>query len=29
MPDELFESQHASLQREFENIEARFAGASA
>jgi hypothetical protein len=24
MPDELFESQHASLQREFENIEARF-----
>lgn len=25
MPDELFESQHASLRREFENIEARFA----
>jgi hypothetical protein len=25
MPDELFDSQHASLQREFENIEARFA----
>ncbi|HJR95824.1 MAG TPA: SRPBCC family protein [Gaiellaceae bacterium] len=24
MPDELFESQHASLQREFENLEARF-----
>jgi hypothetical protein len=24
MPDELFESQHRSLQREFENIEARF-----
>lgn len=24
MPDELFESQHASLQREFENIRARF-----
>jgi hypothetical protein len=24
MPDELFESQHASLVREFENIEARF-----
>jgi hypothetical protein len=22
MPDELFESQHASLKREFENIEA-------
>jgi hypothetical protein len=28
MPDELFESQHASLQREFENIEARFRVAS-
>jgi hypothetical protein len=26
MPDELFESQHASLQREFENIRARFQG---
>jgi hypothetical protein len=26
MPDELFESQHASLQREFENIRARFRG---
>jgi hypothetical protein len=26
MPDELFESQYASLQREFENIEARFQG---
>ena len=25
MPDELFESQHRSLQREFENIRARFA----
>lgn len=25
MPDELFESQHASLQREFANIERRFA----
>ena len=24
MPDELFESQHASLQREFENVERRF-----
>jgi hypothetical protein len=24
MPDELFESQHASLRREFENIEERF-----
>ena len=24
MPDELFESQHVSLQREFANIEARF-----
>jgi hypothetical protein len=24
MPDELFESQHASLRREFENIEKRF-----
>jgi hypothetical protein len=24
MPDELFESQHASLQREFENIERQF-----
>ena len=24
VPDELFESQHASLQREFENIRARF-----
>jgi hypothetical protein len=24
MPDELFESQHRSLQREFENIRARF-----
>lgn len=28
MPDDLFESQHASLQREFENIEARFARSS-
>jgi hypothetical protein len=27
MPDELFEAQHRSLQREFENIERRFAGA--
>jgi len=27
MPDELFESQHASLQREFEQIERRFAPA--
>jgi hypothetical protein len=26
MPDELFESQHASLQREFDNIRARFRG---
>ena len=26
MPDELFESQYASLQREFENIEAHFQG---
>ena len=26
MPDELFEAQHASLQREFANIERRFAG---
>jgi hypothetical protein len=26
MADELFESQHASLQREFENIRARFRG---
>jgi hypothetical protein len=26
MPDELFEAQHASLQREFANIEAIFAG---
>ena len=26
MPDELFESQHASLQREFENIRAKFRG---
>jgi hypothetical protein len=26
MPDDLFESQHASLLREFENIEARFRG---
>jgi hypothetical protein len=25
MPDELFESQHRSRQREFENIRARFA----
>ena len=25
MPDELFEGQHHSLQREFANIEARFA----
>jgi hypothetical protein len=25
MPDELFESQHRSLQREFDNIRARFA----
>ena len=25
MPDELFESQHQSLQREFDNIRARFA----
>jgi hypothetical protein len=24
MPDELFESQHASLRREFENIEREF-----
>ena len=29
MPDELFESQHASLQREFQNIETRFARPSA
>jgi hypothetical protein len=29
MPDELFESQHASLQREFQNIETRFARSSA
>lgn len=28
MPDDLFESQHASLQREFANIEARFARSS-
>ena len=28
MPDELFESQHASLRREFENIEARFGAAA-
>jgi hypothetical protein len=28
MPDELFDSQHASLRREFENIEARFGGRS-
>lgn len=26
MPDELFESQHASLRREFDNIRARFRG---
>jgi hypothetical protein len=26
MPDELFESQHASLLREFENLERRFGG---
>ena len=26
MPDELFESQHASLQRELENLRARFTG---
>jgi hypothetical protein len=26
MPDELFESQHASLQREFRNIEEAFSG---
>jgi len=26
MPDELFDSQHASLVREFENIRARFGG---
>jgi hypothetical protein len=26
MPDELFESQHASLEREFDNIRARFTG---
>jgi hypothetical protein len=26
MPDELFESQYASLRREFDNIRARFAG---
>lgn len=26
MPDELFEAQHASLQREFENIRRRFPG---
>lgn len=26
MPDELFDSQHASLRREFENIRARFRG---
>ena len=26
MPDELFESQHASLQREFSNIERAFSG---
>jgi hypothetical protein len=29
MPDELFESQHRSLQREFDNIRARFAASSA
>jgi hypothetical protein len=29
MPDELFESQHASLRREFQNIETRFARTSA
>jgi hypothetical protein len=29
MPDDLFESQHASLLREFDNIRARFAGAQA
>jgi hypothetical protein len=28
MPDELFESQHASLRREFENLERRFGGGS-
>jgi hypothetical protein len=26
IPDELFESQHASLRREFENLERRFGG---
>jgi hypothetical protein len=29
MPDELFESQHASLRREFENLERRFGHGSA
>jgi len=29
MPDELFASQHASLQREFQNVETRFARPSA
>ena len=29
MPRELFESQHASLRREFENLERRFGGGSA
>jgi hypothetical protein len=29
LPDELFESQHASLQREFQNIETRFERSSA
>jgi hypothetical protein len=29
MPDELFESQHRSLQREFDNIRARFAAPKA
>jgi hypothetical protein len=29
MPDELFESQHASLRREFENLERTFGGGAA
>jgi hypothetical protein len=29
MPDELFESQYASLRREFENLEHRFGGGTA
>ena len=29
MPDELFESQYASLRREFENLERTFEGESA